>query len=474
MIAALYVGGLVHWALLFGTLAEPFRGPAFTREDWRKEYRYTSILQQAVRQGEVPYFISRPIHTRRFLALPETTWSPQIILLRVLDPGRFLLVNTCLLYTAGFVGLLALGRQLRLGSLPLVFLFLLFFLNGHVTAHLAVGHSMWAAHLLLPWLCLAVLVLADDPSHRRAPLAVALVLFIVLLQGGFHLFVWCVMLMGLLAVFDRRKLRAVARALAWTLALSVCRLAPAYFLIGRKDQTFVSGIPSFSLLWRGLVSLVPPNAEQVGGRFGELASWEYDHYIGLVGMAWLAFFGLWRAWRGPRRPSLGLLLPLLAMAMLSFGDLYAPWNALPLPLLSAERVSARFLLLPLLFLAVFSARRMQEWLDERPGGARRMLAAAGGLALAASLVSHSRLWRLESIESMLPERHGNLAIAIAAPPFPLTGWNHAYVTTVRVSALFSLAALVLLATRWRPRGRAAPRAERGKGEPRMDAGRASG
>ena len=84
ILAALYLGGLVHWALFFGTLAEPLRGPSFTREDWRKEYRYASVLQQAVRQHVVPYYISRPIHTRRFLALPEVSWSPQVVLLRAL------------------------------------------------------------------------------------------------------------------------------------------------------------------------------------------------------------------------------------------------------------------------------------------------------------------------------------------------------------------------------------------------------
>ncbi len=463
LIAALYLGGLVHWALFFGTLAEPLRGPTFTREDWRKEYRYATVLQQSVRQGVVPYYISRPIHTRRFLALPEVTWSPQVVLLRALEPGRYILANTWLLYSAGFLGLVALARRLALGTLPFVFVFLFFFLNGHLTAHLAVGHSMWAAHFLLPWFCLALLALAahpgpagtrsfgEDPLGRRAPLAVALVLFAILLQGGFHLFVWCTMLVGLLGVFDRRRLRAAAEALIWAAALALCRLAPAYFLLDRKDQAFISGMPSLAVLWRGLVSLVPASAPLAGGRFGQLNSWEYDHYIGFVGLAWLLFFGVWRAWRGARHPARGLLAPLVVMALLSLGDLYAPWNALPIPLLSAERVSSRLLLLPLLFLALLSASRMQEWLDERPGRPRRALGAVVALALAASLLAHSRLWRLESIEPMLRERHGNLAIAVDPLPVPLAGQELAYVTTVRVAVLLSLGALALLIGCWRRR-----------------------
>jgi hypothetical protein len=441
IVAALYLGGLVHWALFFGTLDDPLRGPSFTREDWRKEYRYASVLQQAVCQGVVPYYISRPIHTRRFLALPEVNWSPQVVLLRVLEPGPFILANTLLLYSIGFFGLIALGRRLGFGALPFSFVFLLFFLNGHLTAHLAVGHSMWAAHFLLPWFCLAILSLARDPTPRRAPLAVALVLFAMLLQGGFHLFVWCVMLVGLLGVFERHKLRGVAEALLWAVALAVCRLAPAYFLLDRKEQAFLSGYPSLAVLWHGLVSLVPADAARVGGRFGGLNSWEYDHHVGLVGLAWLLFFGVYRAWRGPRHPSLGLLSPLIVMALLSLGDLFAPWNALPVPLLSAERVSSRLLLLPILFLALFSARRMQEWLDERGGLFRPAAGAALAVALATSLLAHSRLWRIESIEPMLPERRGNLAISIDPLPVPLVGREWAYVTTARASMLLSLGAL---------------------------------
>ncbi len=454
LLAVLYLGGLVHWALFLGTFTQPLRGPTFSFEDWPKEYRYASILQQAVRQGEVPYFISRPIHTRRFLALPEVSWSPQVVLLRVLEPGRFVLANTCLLYSTGFLGLLLLARRLRLGSLPLVFLFLLFFLNGHLTAHLAVGHSMWAAHLLLPWFCLAVWAFAEHPEDRRAPVGVALVLFLLLLQGGFHLFVWCVMLVGLIGLFDRRKLRPAAAALLWTAALGLCRLLPAYFLLERKDQTFLSGFPSVAVLWHGLVSLVPADAAAAGGHFGQLQSWEYDFYVGLVGLAWLLFFGVYRAWRGPRHASLGLASPLVLMALLSLDDLYAPWNALPIPLLSAERVSSRLLLLPLLFLALFSARRMQEWLRERPHGLRPALAIVGALALAGSLLSHSRLWRLETTAPLLPERHRNLAIEIVPPPFPLTGRDLAYVRVARIAAGFSLASLALALGLWVRRTRA--------------------
>jgi hypothetical protein len=452
----LYLGGAAHWVWFFGTAADPLRGPSFTREDWPKEYRYYSVLQEAVRDGEIPYAISRPIHTRRFLSLPEVNWSPQILLLRVLEVGPFILAHTLLLYSAGFVGLLLLKRHLRLGLLPFTFLFLVFCFNGHLTAHLAVGHSMWAAHFLFPFPVLGTLLLLESPSDRRVPPALGLALFLILLQGGFHAFVWWLLFLALVPLFHRAALGPVLQTLAWAGFLSACRLLPAYFLLDRKDQSFISGFPSATDLWRGLVSLVPATAPRRGGLFDTVSWWELDHYVGYVGLAWLACFGASWWWRrtGAKQTLAG---PMLVFFLLSLGDLYAPFNALPIPLVSAERVSSRFLLLPLLFTAVLAAERMEAWLRERRGPLRPALGLAGAVLLALSLGAHSRLWRLESLEGMLPARKGRLEISIASLPHPLGAHDLAYVRTVQGSALLSAGVLVLLAIRLRrvtrrPRG----------------------
>lgn len=456
LLAILYLGGAAHWIWFFGTVADPLRGPSFTREDWPKEYRYYKVLQQAVREGEIPYAISRPIHTRRFLSLPEVNWSPQILLLRVLEIGPFILVHTLLLYSAGFLGLVLLKRHLVLGPLPFTLLFLVFFFNGHLTAHLAVGHSMWAAHFLFPFPVLGTLLLLENPSNRQIPLAMALCLFLVLLQGGFHAFVWWVFLLGLVPLFDRTALGPVLRTLWWTGLLAACRLLPAYFLLDRKDQSFYSGFPGASDLWNGLVSLVPATAPRRGGRFETINWWEIDHYVGYVGLAWLACFGAWWWWRRRTDRRKHLAGPLLVFFLLSLGDLYAPVNALPIPLLSAERVSTRFLLLPLLFTASFAAVRMQEWLRERRGRVRPALGVLAAVLLALSLGAHSRLWRLESLEQTLPARGGRLEISIGSLPQPLAARDLAYVRTVQGSAVLSAGVLVLLLIRLRRAPRQPP------------------
>src|SRR6185503_10995731 len=131
--------------------------------------------------------------TRKLLALPELNWSPQVALLPALDVPLFLALNTALLYAAGLAGCVVLARRYRLSAGPFLLLVLVALFNGHVTAHLGVGHSMWAGALLLPFFAVAVLSLLEDPAARATPVWTGLLLFAVLLQGSFHVFVWCVL-----------------------------------------------------------------------------------------------------------------------------------------------------------------------------------------------------------------------------------------------------------------------------------------
>ena len=451
-IALLILLGALHWAFFLGPTDRPWAGPKFSIEDWPKEYRYYEVLQQAVREGRVPLYISRPIHTRKFLALPETLWSPQLLLLGVLGIGPFVVVNTLLLYAAGCAGLLRLRRRYGLGLPAFAVLFLAFMLNGHVTAHLAVGHSMWTGYFLLPLFALPVLDLVEGRSTRATPLFIALVLFVILLQGAFHVFVWCVILLGLLALLSFPLLPPVLRVLAWTAGLGACRLAPAYFLQNRKEQTFLSGVPSLASFWHGLFTVRDPRQAQEGGAFAALSWWELDFYLGAIGVLWLVVFGLLLRF-GPhdrahwRRP--GLDGALLLLALLAAGDLYALVNRLPLPLLSAQRVSSRFLVLPLVFLMILAAARLEQWLrDAHPALSRLTLVAIA--LFAASLGTHSAVWRVARLETILPPRRGNLQMSISSrDDVPDSPMERAYRATVPLSAAISLGTLVAVGVRLR-------------------------
>ena len=83
----------------------------FDRHDWTQEGPRYAFLRQALLEGQLPLHIqSQLAATDRFLALPDAVTAPQVVLLRWLHPAQFVLINTLLLYTLGFIGLLLLRR----------------------------------------------------------------------------------------------------------------------------------------------------------------------------------------------------------------------------------------------------------------------------------------------------------------------------------------------------------------------------
>lgn len=456
-LAALFGLGVLHWLYVFGFLTPGFAGMSFTVADWPKEVRYYVALQQALLDGRIPYYVSRSIQeTRKLLANPEVPWSPDLVLLRFLGVEVFLVVKVLLSYAVGFAGLLLVRRRYALSLLPFTFLFLLFGFNGHIVAHLAIGHSMWTGYFLLPFVFVYLLDVVDaDP--KRAPLKLALVLFLMLLQGSLHVFVWCLLLVLLAAAFERRAWKPLFVALAWTAGLSACRLVPAaVVLLGKKEQLFISGYPGAADLLAAFVKVRPITYPRQGGLFGTLNWWEYDAYLGVVGLAWLAWFGLVLRFRGPEARRFAVLDgPLLTLAVLSLDDVYAPINRLGIPLLSGERVSSRLLIVPIVFLLPAAALRMQRVLE---ASARRAwltaVAAAAAAAIAAGLAAHSHAWSLPVLErSWPPPPHArDLGIAILdSRDLGPTARDTAYLLSVKVSAAASLLALGALG--WRLRGR---------------------
>ena len=450
-LAALFGLGALHWLYVFGFLTPGFPGMSFLVADWPKEVRYYVALQQALTDGRIPFYVSKSIQeTRKFLANPEVPWSPELLLLRFLGIEVFLVLKVLLWYAAGFFGLVLIRRRYALDLLPFVFLFLLFSANGHIVAHLAVGHSMWTGYFLLPFVYVLLVEILEDGA-RTAPPKLAFVFFLMLLQGSLHVFAWCVLLVVLAAAFRRRALKPLAVALAWTAALGACRLLPAaVVLFGRMEQVFISGYPSARDLLAALVSIRPITYPRRGGLFGTLNWWEYDAYLGAVGLVWLVWFGIVLRWKGPEpRRFAARDGPLLVLAVLSLDDVYALVNRLGIPLLSGERVSSRLLIVPIVFLLPAAAARMQRVLES---SSRRKLLGAVGLAAAmvtgAGLASHSHAWSLPVLErSWPPPPHArDLGIAILdSREVGPTAKDDAYLLSVKAGVAASLLALGALA-----------------------------
>jgi hypothetical protein len=330
---------------------------------------------------------------------------------------------------------------------------------------------MWSGALLLPFFGLLVLALVEEPARRTTPVWIGLLLFAVLLQGSFHVFVWCVLFLALVFAFHPAGRRPVAAALLWSFAVGACRLVPpAVVLLGRREQPFLSGYsPPFTLL--EAMSLIRTVAETPrGGRFDRLGWWEYDAYVGIAAVVWLGWFGVYRraaegrSARGTGPPAKqgrwAIDGPLLVMTALALDDLYYPINAAGIPLLASQRVSSRFVLVPLVLLAVVAAVRAQADLAEKRWRGLRALLLVGALVTAASVCAHSWAWRVPAVEAAWPPApHGrDLAIEIGPLPATETERDRAYVAAVRGSLAFSL--LALAAAGWRLR-----RLRQGRPEP---------
>jgi hypothetical protein len=428
-LAALYLLGLVHWDYFFdhGNIL-------FTSRDWPKEALYYTLLRDTIRTGTLPFHIdvqtSPPAElthgTNRFLALPETNLSPQILLLPWLDTGPFIVVNVCILYTAGFIGCLLLKRRYRLSLVPFAFLWLLFNFNGSPTAHLAAGHSMWVGHFLLPFFFLFLLELIEEPAPTRPALKLSATFFAMFLQGSFHFVVWCSLFLLLFVVFNRRFLKPVLLALVVAMLLSLFRILPAAIAFwGDKQHEFLAGYPTIGDLLHSFITIRPYFYRGIGRvyYFKGLVWCEYDLYMSMPGFVLFVIFGIFL--RFSRDPAFASCRyrefdkPIILQAILSFSDVFAFVALLPIPLFNGERVSARFMIIPVTLLIILGAIRMQRLLDSVEEGRRWLVKTAlGGVVVVSAffIALHTQAWGAAALNAEWDEPPGEVSVTVVEQP----------------------------------------------------------
>jgi hypothetical protein len=354
--------------------------------------------------------------------------------------GSFVVVNTLILYSVGFVGCLLIRQRYRLSLIPFSILFLIFNFNGHITAHIGVGHSMWAAYFLLPFFFVFVLELAEGNVRRATPVKLAFVLFAILLQGGFHIFVWCVTFLILLLVFNWRYLRPILTSVILTLLMSAFRLIPATFALAGKKEKFIWSYPTLRDLLDAIITIRQETPDRLRP-WGTAGWWEYDIYVGIIGLAVIIYFGVYL--RFSRRKEIvdlkysALDLPVFVMTLFSISYFHAFFTRLPIPLLSAERVATRFVIIPLLVLAVLSVIRLESILKGlKQTFGFRFVTVGAILVMALGFVDHSFLWSVTRLERIYSSRVVDLTI-----PDVIGRPDAVYRNLLLVSAVISIAAI---------------------------------
>lgn len=435
-ILALLISSLAIWAFFFD-----WGRIQFAIQDWPQEWRFYSILKQAVTDGTIP-FHTTPItgRTVRFLSNPQTVLSPQIILLRFLDLGPFILVNTLLLFSVGFLGCLVLKKQYALSPFIFGITVFLFGFNGHITSHMSIGHSMWLGYYFLPFFILLLLRLFDNGDWKTWPVWMGLVLFGILLQGSIQIFIWCVMFLGILWLFSKPHRSTILRGLLASALLGAFRLIPGVIEFESIKRSFLPGHRTFTDIINALVALVSPYNAITDYPIGW---WELDMYIGSVGLIFVLAFCIYPFLRPGNEDIvlskyIGLLIPSGVLALLSLGYLYLPIQHLPIPLASLQRNPSRFLIMPLVLLIIFASIRAQRWLAERSlHSIDRMIYLGLFIVIGHDMVQHARVWRIENLAKALPEPTAELltSIAISNQPDP------AYFLIFGISFAISVAAL---------------------------------
>lgn len=453
-IIILYLVGVAHWLVFFCTAPNSFafRVMNFSAYQWPREFVFLSTLQDAVVEGVIPYHIFYPMkETTRFLGIPDYIISPQILLLGTTDIATFVLVNTVFLYSLSFIGCLLIKKRYQLSLFSFSAMYLLLNFNGNITAQLGAGHYVWAGFFLLPFYCLFVLELIEGKHSLSQSIKLALILFVMILQGTYHFYTWGVMFLLLLALFAREHAKPILIAVALSVPLVAVRVLPAAMTFWGAEREFLSGYPTLLHLLEGLIIIKPHTTETVGV-LHNLSWWEYDFYIGLLGLAFVGYGGIYlRFKKSSKLEGLtykALDMPMLLMSLFSLSIFYAPITYLPLPLFGAERVSSRFLIIPILMLIVLAAIRLNQTLPqwiEKP--VAKLLALFGLAQLGLSLAMHTNVWRVSVLEQAVTELYdlaeldAGYNVIIQHDPW--------YVALVNGSALMSFLTLLLLLALWR-------------------------
>jgi len=413
----LLITGLILWGyfLNFGDIP-------FDYHDWAEvNAPRLAFLKDAVTKGVLPLHMPDASALRgvtdRFMALPDVILSPQIILLRWLSVGDFILVHTWLLFSAGFIGLFAIKKHFQLSLFSFTWLFFLFFFNGHILSHFSVGHITWGGYFLFSWFIWLVFCLLDGERSWAWVGRTAFLLFFIFLQGSFHQFVWCVMFLAILAVTKFSVLIPILKAGVLACLFSAIRIIPPALQMGAFDDDFLGGYGTPLVMAKALMQIILPadslNAEKTGAVLGW---WEFDMYIGIAGTVFLIFFGIqWLLQRKKENGFPALIFPLVALVFFSIRNFYQIIRFTQIPLFSGERVSARFLILPVVFLMVMACIALQSSLQERRFHLlKNALASVLLLILIAELWRHLNTWKVLNSVNAFPYTYTNLAIKVVS------------------------------------------------------------
>ncbi len=438
-LSLLYAVGVAHWILFYN-----FGCMTFSFMDWVDKAEWLLATKESIQTATIPFHISYAMHTDRFLGLPNLLVSPQVLLSLFVDPGEFFLLNTLLLYSAGFVGLLLIRRAYSLSFTGFSLLFILFNFNGAITAHISVGHTDWGGYFLLPYFIYWILAMQEHSTEVDGVRLynLSFLLFFICLQGSFQMYLSCIGFLLLLGLSETKHLKECCLTALYSFLLLSFRLIPAIFTFANVERAYVTGFPTLISILEGLTVINSYTsyleAELFGGHVGW---WEVDFFIDHLGLALILYFGVFLRFAkkfGNYRFSV-VDWPLIILTALSLNYSLIIISRLPIPCIVYSRVGTRLILLPLLFLIVISVIRLDKlYLSERSVKANwraLLMTVAATVLIGGSLAAHSYAWSIGKVEGLSSSAVPNLAVQIVSKVD--TGYKLTVGISFAVSLLFA-------------------------------------
>lgn len=405
-----------------------------------------AFLKDAITKGKLPLHMPDSSALRgvtdRYMALPDVILSPQVLLLRWLPVGTFILVNTWIQIGLGYWGLLKLKKRFSLSLLSFTWITLLFFLNGHMLSHYAIGHVTWGGTFLLSWFAELVFALIDGERGSLWEIKMAFLLFFIFLQGSFHQFVWCVIFLGFLAISNWKMLLTILRSGIYAVLLSAVRVIPPAMQMGAFDDDFLGGYRTPIQILKAFVKVISPADSLNQAKTGAvLGWWEFDIYTGIAGL--LIIFLSIIVWLMLRNYILGfpsLVCPIAVLSLFSIRNFYMLMRFFRIPLFSGERVSSRFLFLPFFFLLTAGVAALQQWLKGKPFRKKgNIVLTAALIPTVIELLLHLNTWKVTEAVKGFPYTYTDLSIKVVA--------NHPdqpYTTGLLIGFIISVISAVVL------------------------------
>lgn len=425
---AIFVSGAV-WFFRAGDL------DWHTTQDWVKEWTYHAALRDSLSQGRLPWHLQEAFQgTRLFFANAETNVAPQALLLAWIDVPAFVVIQAALLMAIGLIASYHLATDLEFGPAASMLFLAMWLMNGHIIAHLETGHGQWITYLLFPCVFLFLHRVAAGNASGRTGAGLAVALALMALSGGWHLFVWAIIFIGVFVAAARARWSFGVSLALLVAGLCALRVVPAAAFYDAPAREFVGSYQSLQMLIAGFVG-EPRNVTD------NLDWWEYNTFVGWVGLTVVAAgltAPLSRVWH---HPVSAFWLPSVVMVVLSMFNIYE-WTLFKLPGFESERVATRLLIVGVLGFTLIACVQFNAWLERHARSWWRLTAIAlAALLLASQLVAHVNSRRPRP-ESAAPPAVN--AVDLQAPERP-------YVWSVAGGGMVTLVSLGIAGAMWRRR-----------------------